>query len=512
MPDRGTSPSASIPIDPPTSIATRSIQPRLTATCEADLLRSQQTLKKRKVSPGMIAPPSPSKHIGPYRRNSPGTDFASIFKPIGPSGRNVSGGIMTSPGRSPRRISNRFNHAGIAATSPVRGSYGLENNYDFTAIYAAQQSPSPERNAAIPDYLLTASPGTALKRALSDTDFGSFTSGFGIDMNQGRDVFGSTGVGRSDGNTEGEEPDLSFLLRSSPDEKENAPPSNLPVGVNPSLPTHMNTTNEFDSILSSLRNDFVARISESGIGGPSSPIPSSPCVQPRTSSATPGQKGKGPTSSGRNPPSILDSFIDGLVPGIAMSRNDELDQDWNGLSADGAGREFDLSQLLLPNNRVLAKPFLSGSNLLQSEGSDFDFNSDLPPSSPPALPFALTPEFDGVTPEGDTFMMEEDNYRTEDEATYIAATEKAKIEGGEKEGRKVTREAVAQMIQSLGLPSIPEEAWAGLGDSVHLDTKMVAHILQLIEAKATAAGLIRPAPEVKEKEGVSVYDEMFAHS
>lgn len=438
----------------------------------------------------MIPPPSPSKHIGPHRSPS------AIFKHGGLNHHRSlqSGGspfALTSPVRSPRHRAMRGIGAGgstnfsnmIAAmgggrasgamSSPVRGfaaatfgnGVGLKSGYvsgagplggptfDFTTLYAGQKSPSPIKpvmgGGHVPEYLLTASPGTALKRILNDTN---------IDLNS-FDLMepGSTGMLGSDGAD-----DFGFYLRSTPDEKENEPPANTPTfAFNNDQRQHSDqahsltttdaeqgqSTDYFDSILSSLRRDFDTRLptdTTNGATSPCSQTPSSPCVQPRTSSATPGQKSKQPASCGRPAPSILDSFMDDLVPAFALNENYGQDENtptesegWTP-NTDGTNGETDLERLLaqggpeegtynlnhlLRSNKLTGRSYLPShllgdlatssssagsdgyqSRIQQDQRSPFDFGS-LPPSSPPALPseMLLTPsEFDaGVTPDGD---------------------------------------------------------------------------------------------------------------
>lgn len=208
------------------------------------------------------------------------------------------------------------------------------------------------------------------------------------------------------------------------------------------------STDFFDSVLSTLGRDFDTRLpsTSNALTSPSSPVPSSPCVQPRTSSATPGQKSKAPMSSGRAPPSILDSFIDGLVPAFALNhRNEDGDtptesEGWTPLSVNGEHDGLDLESILAGGNHLqstsinnetynlshllrssrsngrsylpshlLAGGMTSDSSTamdhqrIQTQHQQFDFGS-LPPSSPPALPSELqlaTPsDFDGITPDG----------------------------------------------------------------------------------------------------------------
>lgn len=434
MADRATSPpAASIPTAPTLSRASssRSLKGQLTLTCEADSLRALNSPKKRRIG-GLIPPPSPSKRIGPVPRHSPAMDYSSIFRNDGAT-RTASGHIMTSPGRSPRRLAKSLGLGSTmwAATSPVRGSaytfgggFGdaagaMSDPYDFSAIYAGNQSPSPERHArgnsaSISTYLLTASPGTALRKVLNDTNIGididinGFNStDYDIDM---KDSNPFSGGARGGMGMNGEPENLSFFLRSSPEErseKENLPPT---TGANDdgTRSTTAAASTDFDSLF---RGDST-HLSSTALTQPSSPghsLPSSPCVQPRTSSATPGQKGKGAATSGRAPPSIHHSFMDSLIPGLAL---EEESDSWTPATAgddlesmaDGINERYDISQLLLPShsNRSITAPLLaSRHHQQQSHPVNSDF--DLPPSSPPALPsetFPTPSEFDsGITPE-----------------------------------------------------------------------------------------------------------------
>ena len=502
MPDRATSPAAAaaIPTAPVLSRASsnRSLKGQLTLTCEADSMRALNSPKKRRIG-GLIPPPSPSKHIGP--RYSPGMDYSSIFRPIGATSRVASGHVMTSPGRSPRRLAKSLGLVSSwAATSPVRGSaytfgggFGdtaaaTSDPYDFSAIYAGNQSPSPERHARndVSDYLLTASPGTALRKVLNDTTIGidmhGFNSGgFDIDMKNSNPFAGPNaggGIGLS-GNTE----DLSFFLRSSPEErteKENRPPTTTHETTRS---TTAAASTDFDSLF---RGDS-AMLSSTALTQPSSPghsLPSSPCVQPRTSSATPGQKGKGAATSGRAPPSIHHSFMDNLIPGLAL---EEESDSWTSAPAgdamNGTTEQYDLSQPLLPthSSRSITAPLLSSRHHQQQrhqmENSDFD----LPPSSPPALPsetFPTPSEFDsGITPEEEPYI--DDDATT----TYRHPSElpPARLD----EDLRATQSRIGLLLQSLDLPPIATEAWAG----GQLNSETLARLLQLIQVRSTEKGM-----------------------
>jgi len=287
----------------------------------------------------------------------------------------------------------------------------------------------------------------------------------------------------------------------------------------------------FESELSSLRRDFNARLSSNALTAPSSPVPSSPCVQPRTSTATPGSKGKAPLSSGRAPPSIFDSFTDGLVTGIVLDSKDEggngitprSDSDaWspqdgqdnedrtltfdsllnggsqqNGSQAGNNSRRdqsysYDLSHLLVPsklvpnsNNRRAA--FIPSHLVPASDATDFDLGS-LPPSSPPQLPsetFPTPSDFDGVTPGtegGDNEEAERLAQKEQERLTIEAVAEKVATEPNEE-----ARAMVMALLQSVGdgkgegnaveLPGV-----AG-GDKITLDRSTVDKLLSLISAK-----------------------------
>ncbi|KAK4058136.1 hypothetical protein OIO90_000875 [Microbotryomycetes sp. JL221] len=327
----------------------RSLQGRLTATCEADLkkIRSQHTMSK----PGIVPPLSPSKVVGPHR--SPGTMSAWGQRP-------TLHHIMTSPGRSPAR---RRAPGLMAATSPVRsgpgrnsksrevqglrsgfdsgGGQGRGSRYDISAnLFGSSYSPSPEKPRNVPSFLLTDSPGTALNRILSDTNVAMD----GIDMadkhtsadpSMAATHAPAQSASRNETNANDHDDKADNALGEFFNQfKENNPPvtddffdrlidpSLLPPQDAQSrqrdaLTTDFTATDAFshDPLLSSLRRGFD-RMSSNQLTAPSSPIPSSPCVLPRTSSATPGQKGKAPESCGRPAPSIHDSFIDGLVPAV----------------------------------------------------------------------------------------------------------------------------------------------------------------------------------------------------
>ena len=224
------------------------------------------------------------------------------------------------------------------------------------------------------------------------------------------------------------------------------------------------------------------QLSSTALTQPSSPgpsLPSSPCVQPRTSSATPGQKGK------RLAPSIHAGFLDNLVPGLAL---EEESDSWTPATAgddlesmtDGMVDRYDLSQIILPthSNRPITAPLLGSRHhhhqsqaQHQSENSDFD----LPPSSPPALPsetFTTPSEFDsGITPEEEPYI--DDDATT----TYRLPSE---LPLSQNEDLSATQNRIAILLQSLGLPPIANEAWAG----GQLDSGTLTRLLQLIQVRS----------------------------
>lgn len=453
-----TSPAASRTLPTAPSSFGRPLQGRLTATCESDLKKA----KKRRANP--IPPPSPSKHIGPNRSPS------SIFRLQ--QGHRVPGVAMTSPERSPRLRSKGM---WGAATSPVRGSrveglgIGLRSGYesdersrpsfDFSALYGGG-SPSPQkRQATVPDYLLTASPGTALKRILNDTsiDLGSFDIPMELDGAGAEAAF---------------EQDFDFYLRSTPEEKEkeNEAPSSM-MGIDLLAPP----STDFESVIFDLRRDFSTSLSSNALTAPSSPPPSSPCVQPRTSSATPGSKSKAPASCGRPAPSILDSFIDGLVPAIALAQGEDgatPSDGWPASPYEGSDgmlldpsltdNTYSLSHLLRPS-RAGGRSYLPSHflNTAATSDADFDFGS-LPPSSPPALPSEAGPtpsEFDsGITPDEEGYLESGDDMTM----TYRGPSERVDEAAGQ--------DAIKVLLASLGIE----------GGKVQLERSTVAQLLALL--------------------------------
>ncbi|BGP53025.1 hypothetical protein JCM8202v2_000582 [Rhodotorula sphaerocarpa] len=476
----GPGPRSSYPgTSPPRSRAktglARPLQGRLTATCEADLVKRKS--KKGKGSPGvggassvfggagLVPPLSPSKHIGP---RSPSLSFAAAF---GHGSQHVSprrAQAMSSPGRSPRmryrNVSNPF-----AATSPVRGARSSEHPtraniadgaesdgeargpdpLEFGNLFGMENgSPSPVRTlkpapgqaaakgeAELPSYLLTASPGTALDRILNETNIGSISAFDG----------GASGKRASPTDAAAPASDFSFFLQqpasptlgkgASPAAgKENTRPeanSSKAAGAASSTdPVHSGTdADSYDSVLSSLRRDFNNRLSSNALTAPSSPAPSSPCVLPRTSTGTPGSKGKAPQSGNRPPPSIIDSFLDGLVPAFALDDRGERggqektpasDSDaWSPLAAqadqDATIRLDNIASNPFaasgdgPNAKSVAQPprraaFIPAHLLAPSDATDaFDLGS-LPPSSPPMMhsdAFPTPSDFEGMTPSAD---------------------------------------------------------------------------------------------------------------
>lgn len=367
---------------------------------------------------------------------------------------------------------------GIGLRSGYESDEGARTTFDFSALYGGG-SPSPQRRQrdVVPDYLLTASPGTALKRILNDTsiDLGSF------DMPM-EELEGA----RAEADFE---QDFNLYLRSTPEEKEkeNEKPSSPSIGMDLLAPS-----TDFESVISDLRRDFSTSLSSNALTAPSSPPASSPCVQPRTSSATPGSKSKAPASCGRPPPSILDSFMDGLVPAIALVRGEDGDTPSDGWPAsphegedgmlldstmtdDGDGNTYDLSHLLRPSRAggrsCLPSHFL---NTAPTSDADFDFGS-LPPSSPPALPSEAGPtpsEFgSAITPDEEGYLESGDDMTI----TYRGPSERQAVEEG------AGQEAVAQLLQSLG---IPMKGGEGEGGKVQLDRSTVAQLLQMLAANS----------------------------
>ncbi|GAA5849910.1 hypothetical protein JCM8547_000951 [Rhodosporidiobolus lusitaniae] len=520
---------------PPSSTASailpkqgRPLKGRLTATCEADL-QKQRTKPRKSGSPtdrhhhaGIIPPLSPSKQIGP---RSPSLNF-SLSHGTRTAGRAL-GGAMSSPGRSPR-LKYRQTSNPFSATSPVRGSSssnnpglgvsydsdGEDRNLSFGNLFGggAPGSPSPVRivdnrqpggsgGKNIPSYLLTASPGTALDRILNDTNI-SLSGMLGSGGQQGRD---GMHLEPQRGPVEGGFADFNFFLTpNSPTlNKENRRPSKRDdeAAANPTSTSAAPTTDfdAFDPVLSSLRRDFSTRLSSNALTAPSSPAPLSPCILPRTSTATPGSKGKAPASSGRAPPSMFDGFVDGLVPAFALSGDvgagnpsgtTPESEGWS--PSHGGGRGGNEDHTLMFNSNGMLKSSANGADHLDlslpadvgnifaaSTGSgsglndfkpssnhnlptrraafipahllppqsdaatEFDFGS-LPPSSPPQLQseaFATPSEFDGITPSADGGDVDE-RERPGTSAGLPGAA------GGMGGGSPLTIEAVAEKVAS----------------------------------------------------------------
>ncbi|GJN91706.1 hypothetical protein Rhopal_004729-T1 [Rhodotorula paludigena] len=530
----------------------RPLQGRLTATCEADLKRKAKKPKSGS-QPGVIPPLSPSKQVGP---RSPSLSFS--FGAHRSGGRS-HGVTMSSPGRSPR-MKYRQTANPFAATSPLRGStsgaadgkagdgYGSDgergsNSLTFGSLFGLNGSPSPVRidrrqrtssaGKPMPSYLLTASPGTALDRILNDTNIGSI-SAFGQNGSAAPTEGMQLEHGAHDAANSGLPDDFSFFLQpGSPTlNKENARPRSAAATSTDGPQTDLGS---FESVLSSLRRDFDARLSSNALTAPSSPAPSSPCVLPRTSTATPGSKGKAPQSCGRPPPSILDSFIDDLVPAFALDANStaaaptgitpasdsdgwsptdpQQDQDQT-LTLDsfaGATRApgqsvrpprgeaphastsgLNFSHLASNKNPSRRAAFIPSHLLAPSDATDFDLGS-LPPSSPPQLPseaFPTPSDFDGITPSadgGDT-----------DERTGGPMTIEAVAQQVAREPDADARKGMIALLQSLSggnggneQVQLPGPA----GDKIQLDRETVNKLLSLISANSARSGPSTAAPE-----------------
>ncbi|GAA5978456.1 hypothetical protein JCM11641_007951 [Rhodosporidiobolus odoratus] len=528
----------------------RSLQGRLTATCEADL-KKQKTKRKvssgsadRHFAAGIIPPLSPSKRIGP---GSPSLHFNSSFSR---SGGRAYGGTMSSPGRSPRmkyrQAANLF-----PATSPVRGlgvdydlgGEGKSGSFDFGNLFGGPGSPSPARidhsrqssgGKNLPSYLLTASPGTALDRILNDTNIGVFSGMLGGQA--AGDNMQLEETGGQQAAAEGGFADFGlFLQPGSPTlNKENTRPKRQSGQSNPATEAPTPDLDSFESVLSSLRRDFTTRLSSNALTAPSSPAPSSPCILPRTSAASPGSKGKAPATSGRAPPSILDSFIDGLVPAFALdvpADSDKLnvgktpDSDaWspaNGQNEDqtvtldsadmNASRvdgDLDYSHLA-PSHKASRRAAFIPSHLI-APSDDFDFGS-LPPSSPPQLPSEAfpTPSDYGITPSADGGDGDEraTSNHGDCESGASPLTIEAVAEKVATEPNEDARKAMMALLQSLGASpagsdaSVKKDGAVQLagpdGDKIQLDRSTVNRLLSLISANpastATATPTI-PAP------------------
>ncbi|GAA6036925.1 hypothetical protein JCM8097_006357 [Rhodosporidiobolus ruineniae] len=569
-------PSSSGISSKPAAKAGRPLKGRLTATCEADLKKQSKTKRKlsspsdRQHQPGIIPPLSPSKQIGP---RSPALNFG--FSHSARAGSRAHNGIMSSPGRSPR-MRYRQSQSAFAATSPVRSANpGLGVSYEsdgeergpnplsFPSLFGnLNGSPSPARvdnsrragggsgEKGMPSYLLTASPGTALDRILNDTAFTSvFGSGGGNGGTaaEGMQVEQQGQATQQQAPTEGGFAGFDFFLGpGSPTlGKENSRPRRSPkTGDLTSMTTDGADVDSFESVLSSLRRDFSNRLSSNALTALSSPAPSSPCLLPRTSTATPGSKGKAPLSSGRPAPSIHDSSIDGLVPAFSLGsasnvvatgttpesegwspqdgRDDDHTATLNSVAAL-ARSGFDLGSLAAQSGAASnghadaatnSKPsrraaFIPAHLIAPSDAAtEFDFGS-LPPSSPPQLPseaFPTPSDFDGITPSadgGDGDERERERPSTahsqglpgQSPLTIEAVAEKVASEPNEE-----ARKAMLALLQSLGASGAAEGAapvqLPGAGtEQVQLDRSTVNKLLALISANtASASSPSNPAP------------------
>ncbi|BGP36815.1 hypothetical protein JCM10449v2_000717 [Rhodotorula kratochvilovae] len=552
-PPAGTSPPQSSAAVASSSVqkGARPLQGRLTATCEADLKRKAKKQKApASAHAGIIPPLSPSKHVGP---RSPALKFdIGAHRSAGRSAAIA----MSSPGRSPRLRYRSVAHP-YPATSPLRGSTssaraaagaGYESDGEergpnplFGSLFGLNGSPSPVRieqrvpsgGKVMPSYLLTASPGTALDRILNDTNIGSIggigpASGAGeaMQLEQQGDANPTDSLGD----------EFAFFLQpgSPTRNKENARPR---AAASTDAPT--TDFESFESVLSSLRRDFNARLSSNALTAPSSPAPSSPCVLPRTSTATPGSKGKAPQSGGRAPPSILDSFMDSLVPGLvlnpeaagsskqaqtgftpasdsdAWSPPDPAQQDQDqtltldsctggasaapersSRSSQMAGNEA--AHLTSSKNVNRRAPFIPAHLLAPSDATDFDLGS-LPPSSPPQLPseaFPTPSDFDGITPSADGGDNEEQRAQHGTETLSIEAVAQQVAREPDADARK----GMIALLQSLGSNaggSGEQVAMPGpAGDQIQLDRGTVNKLLALISANSHPGGAddVSPTP------------------
>lgn len=478
---------------------------------------------------------------------------------------------MSSPGRSPR-LRYRSNAHPYAATSPLRGSTsttraaatGAEyesdgeergpNPLSFGNIFSLNGSPSPVRveqrpasgGKPMPSYLVTASPGTALDRILSDTNIGSLAgmASAGAVANAAHDA-----MHLEEAASTAHDDDFSFFLQpGSPTRgKENARPR---TGAATSTDAPTTDVESFESVLSSLRRDFTARLSSNALTAPSSPAPSSPCVLPRTSTATPGSKGKAPQSGGREPPSINHGFMDGLVPGLVFAGAGESstqrqtgstpasDSDaWSPVQADnGTQQDQDQDRTLTLDSFVTGQasaskgrpqrsstqhsasrgasssknvnrraPFIPAHLLAPSDAAtDFDSGS-LPPSSPPQLPseaFPTPSDFDGITPSadgGDNDEQRGGGGGGNGEAISLEAVA-AQIAHEPDEG---ARKGMIELLQSLSNAGgaaepvqLPNTAMAAGASQIQLDRGAVNRLLALISANSHAgdADDVSPTP------------------
>lgn len=526
----------------------RPLQARLTATCEADLVKRKA--KKGKSSPvaggtsifatgGLIPPLSPSKRVGP---RSPSLSFAAAFGQGSQHHSPQRQKTMSSPGRSPRmryrNVSNPF-----AATSPVRGSHASRTHHDgeqadgydsdgeargpnpleYGNLFGMDNgSPSPVRtfkeapgaaNSAttgdLPSYLLTASPGTALDRILNETNIGSISAFDG----------GASGKRVSPGVPNAATvSDFSFFLQQpgSPTAGKGHSPSANKENDRPLVAATSSTdpaqpatdADSFDPVVSSLRREFNNRLSSNALTAPSSPAPSSPCVLPRTSTATPGSKGKAPQSCGRAAPSIIDGFLDGLVPAYALDDSFEAERhpdktpasesdSWSPLAA-GADPEATIRMgqdqpnpfvtdqdvaSAQADGPVRRAAYIPAHLLAPSDATDpFDFGS-LPPSSPPMLPsdaFPTPSDFEGVTPSADGGDAQAGPHGQQSMLQAVAQTVAS-------EPNADTRQAMISLLQSLRSGATESSTEPGpaveTGDAkVQLDRDTVNQLLNLISA------------------------------
>lgn len=396
------------------------LKPRLTAVCEADLLSQQQAAgaggstvapQQQQRRTGFIAPPSPSKRIG---RTSPSKSpgFSAFLnslanRPATSLTNATASAALTSPGRlSPRMARLPFPGA---ATSPVRGKgktrraaggagaatavksqrqrqasrkdkasvSATGDAADLSAVFStANQSPTPRKRAAgssLPSYLLDASPGTALDRIMRENDI---------------DLSALQGLPAPNSIPQGSPGSFLAMLQSSSPNKENKLPG-LALPTDSSMPA----PSDFDDAL------FSALNAAGGFDGPSS-APSSPCVQPRTGSATPGSKSKPPASGRRPPPSLFTpSFLDSLVPAVSFNAGEGATSTVNTDSALPSWEDPFAAHLIASSAEPLTSLLAESTSHPEVSGSARPpaFFANLPPSSPPM--FTPESEMSGVTPD-----------------------------------------------------------------------------------------------------------------
>lgn len=548
----------------------RPLQGRLTATCEADL---QRKVKKHKAAAGVIPPLSPSKHVGP-RSPALKFDFGGGHRSVG---RSV-GVAMSSPGRSPR-LRYRTTVVPYPATSPLRGSASAStaraaaaatkdgavdyesdgeergpNPLSFGNLFGLNGSPSPVRieqrpgsgGKGMPSYLLSASPGTALDRILNDTNIGSI-GGMACAGGSGA-VPASDAMQLEEAAAATLDDDFAFFLQpGSPTRgnKENARPRAGTASATDGAPA-TDLESSFESVLSSLRRDFNTRLSSNALTAPSSPAPSSPCVLPRTSTATPGSKGKAPQSGGREPPSILDGFMDSLVPGLILDpevsgasavrqhmgltpasdsdawspadayavqhdadRNHDQTLTLDSFAGTSATKsrpprssaqqhhlEHDKARPSASKNINRRAPFIPAHLLAPSDATEYDYGS-LPPSSPPQLPseaFPTPSDFDGITPSADGGDNDEQRAHVGAGAAGADGVEPLSLEAVAahvaREPDADARKGMIALLQSLGggATGVSEPLHLpGTGsDQIQLDRGTVNRLLALISAKSPA--------------------------